>query len=66
MQKLVRERFRANILLPIKYIVDTVVHALHLHAEAVQTFRNLGNIDGETTAQTLIAKVGTSTESETN
>ena len=38
--------------------MDSVVHVLHLHAEALQTFRNLRDIDGETTAQTLIAQVG--------
>ena len=36
------------------------------HFTSHQTFRNLGNIDGETAAQTLIAKVGTSTELQTN
>ena len=38
------------------------MQVLHLHAKALQKFRNLGDIDGETAAQILIAQVGTSTE----
>ena len=38
------------------------MQVLQLHAKALQKFRNVGDIDGETAAQTLIAQVGTSTE----